>query len=249
MQSDGFPRRFTLRREHILWLVLGVILIVYLLTQVSLWSFLLSMAVLLVAITVHEAAHAWTADRLGDSTARHLGRVSLNPLVHLDPLGTAMMLLTALTGFGIGWGKPVPVSSYRLRYGSRLGVGIVALAGPLANLLLAVVAGIALRFVPRSVPIPYLVLSALTYTCIILALFNLIPVPPLDGNSVLLGLLSLSSSRWAWRVSQWVMSVQRMGPIALLLLIFVAQFLGINVIGWLIGPPSRALYGLLVGVR
>jgi Zn-dependent protease len=99
----------------------------------------------LVAIDVHECCHAWVADRLGDPTARNLGRVSLNPLVHLDPLGTLMIFLTAITGFGIGWGKPVPVDPYRLRHGPTTGMGIVSLAGPAANLTTAAVLAIPFR--------------------------------------------------------------------------------------------------------
>ena len=99
----------------------------------------------LVAIDVHECCHAWVAAQLGDPTAKNLGRVSLNPIVHLDPLGTLMIFLTAITGFGIGWGKPVPVNPNWLRYGPLKGMGIVSLAGPVANLTTAAVLAIPFR--------------------------------------------------------------------------------------------------------
>ncbi|OGO05067.1 MAG: hypothetical protein A2Y73_03690 [Chloroflexi bacterium RBG_13_56_8] len=203
---------------------------------------------LLIAITVHEAAHAWAANQLGDPTARYLRRISLNPLVHLDPLGTAMMAVTAITGMGIGWGKPVPVSVQRLRYGPRRGNALVALAGPTANLLAAAILGLGLRL-GRALPASLLLmLGSIVYTSIVIAIFNLLPLPPLDGHSVLLGLLSLSQSRWAWQASQFIISLQRQGPMLLILLIIVPQFLGINILGWLIGPPTLFLYNALAGL-
>ena len=100
-------------------------------------SFIAGALGILIALDIHEFFHAWVADQLGDPTARYLGRISLNPLVHLDPLGTMMMFMAALTGRGIGWGKPVPVNPHNLRYGPRVGMGIVSFAGPFANLVTA----------------------------------------------------------------------------------------------------------------
>src|SRR5919204_4095956 len=95
---------------------------------------------LIISLSFHEFAHAWVADRLGDSTARNMGRLTLDPRAHLDPLGTFVLILTVILRFGIGWAKPVPVNPWRLRTGPRTGMAIVAVARPIANLLLALVA-------------------------------------------------------------------------------------------------------------
>ena len=162
----------------------------------------ISFAVLLFSLTVHEMAHAWTADRLGDSTARLLGRVSLNPLVHADPLGTVLFPLVALiTGAPIiGWAKPVPVLTRALRHPRRDYI-LVAAAGPASNLVLAFSAATvlaALTISPQisgeanvSVPVAR-ILSALIRLNVLLAVFNMIPIPPLDGGNVLAGLLPRS---------------------------------------------------------
>ena len=159
----------------------------------------ISFIVLLFSLTVHETAHAFTADRLGDPTARLLGRISLNPLVHADPIGTVLFPLIALfTGVPlIGWAKPVPVNVARLRH-TRRDYVLVAAAGPASNLALALLAGIALRLIPVSpvtlgetnvsVPIA-MTLSRALLVNVLLAVFNMIPIPPLDGGNVLSGLL------------------------------------------------------------
>lgn len=241
-------------RGRVFWVVVVGLLALYAVFQLGDGNFLIGLALfvvvavsLLLAITIHECGHAWVADKLGDPTARYLGRVSLNPIVHLDPFGTVMMLVTAATGMGIGWGKPVPVATHRLRFGRQLGNGIVALAGPTGNLLLATLLGLVWRLV-RPLPLwPTLVVTSVVQTNIVIAIFNLLPVPPLDGYSVLLGLLSLSRHAWAWRASQLMMRLQQQGPLVLILLILVPQFLGINLLGWLIGPPSRFFYRAIVG--
>jgi Zn-dependent protease len=149
--------------------------------------------ILLISLTIHEAAHAWTADRLGDPTARMLGRVSLNPIVHIDPIGTVVLPIIALvTGIPlIGWAKPVPVNGRNLRH-PRRDFMLVAAAGPISNLLQAVVIAIVLRVLDASGIGPALLYQSLGLAILVnlmLAFFNLIPVPPLDGGNVLLGLL------------------------------------------------------------
>jgi Zn-dependent protease len=159
----------------------------------------ISFIVLLFSLTVHEMAHAWTADRLGDPTARLLGRVSLNPIVHADPIGTVLFPLISLASGAllIGWAKPVPVNLRYLHH-PRRDYMLVAAAGPLSNLILAVFAAIVLAIVPVSpqtlgesnvsVPIATL-LTRMVNLNVLLAVFNMLPIPPLDGGNVLAGLL------------------------------------------------------------
>ena len=160
---------------------------------------LIAFAVLLFSLTFHEMAHAWTADRLGDPTARLLGRVSFNPLVHADPIGTVVFpLLAMVSGVPIiGWAKPVPVMVSRLRRHRRDYV-LVAAAGPASNLVLAIVASLVLAALPISplvlgepnVSAPLAAFLSLAVRLnILLAVFNLLPIPPLDGGNMLSGLL------------------------------------------------------------
>ena len=237
-----------LGRDKTFWIVVGGLFLLYGIFRLGVVGLLTTVGALLVAITVHECAHAWAAEQLGDPTARLMGRVSLNPLVHLDPMGTVMMAVTAVMGMGIGWGKPVPVSPHRLRYGPRLGNGIVALAGPAANLLTALALGLVLRLLPGSLFGVGGVLATVAFTNIVIAMFNLLPIPPLDGHSVLLGLLSLSRSRIAWQVSQSMLTLQRQGPMVLIFVIILTQLAGFNLIGWLIGPPTRLLFRIIAGI-
>ncbi len=153
----------------------------------------LSLAVLIVSLTVHEAAHAWAADRLGDSTARLLGRLSLNPLVHIDPIGTVVFPLMAFaTGVPlIGWAKPVPVD-FRNLASPRRDFALIAAAGPASNLVMAVVgAGLFAAVYEGGEDLGAVAYGAFFFTMInvLLAVFNMIPVPPLDGGNVLMGVL------------------------------------------------------------
>lgn len=158
----------------------------------------IAFVVLVFSLTVHEAAHAVTADRLGDPTARLLGRVSLNPAVHVDPIGTILFpLIAMLTGVPlIGWAKPVPVNSSRLGPHWKRKFMVIAAAGPASNLVMALLAAILLRIVPVSGGVGEATLGPLAVLFyrmvglnVLLALFNMIPVPPLDGGNVLAGVL------------------------------------------------------------
>jgi len=169
------------------------------LLDINVAQIFISFIVLLFSLTVHEMAHAWTADRLGDPTARLLGRVSLNPLVHADPVGTVLFpLIAMITGAPlIGWAKPVPVNVRQLRHHRRDYV-LVAAAGPASNLVMAVTAGCLLAVLPISpqtldeanvsAPLATFLSQAMRLN-VLLAVFNMIPIPPLDGGNVLAGLL------------------------------------------------------------
>jgi Zn-dependent protease len=199
--------------------------------------------VLLFSLTVHEMAHAWTADRLGDPTARLLGRVSLNPMVHADLIGTIVFpLLAMVSGVPlIGWAKPVPVNPRQLRQPRRDYV-LVAAAGPASNLVMAVTAAILLRLVPVSpvtlgepnvtAPVAALLSQALRLN-VLLAVFNMIPIPPLDGGNVLSGLLP---ARAAFRFN----AILR--PYGFLILYALMLTRGFE---YLVIPPSRFLLSWL----
>ena len=157
---------------------------------------LIQFAVLILSLSVHEAAHAWSAERLGDTTARMLGRVSLNPAVHVDPIGTILFpLIGMLSGAPIfGWAKPVPVNILNLRANWKQKYMLIAAAGPASNLVLATVAALILGMVPGSAD-PFTsnavreFLVAMVQLNVLLAVFNMVPLPPLDGGNVLAGVL------------------------------------------------------------
>jgi Zn-dependent protease len=157
-------------------------------------------------LSVHEAAHAWAADRLGDPLARQLGRLSLNPAVHIDPVGTLMFPLIAMvTGFPlIGWAKPVPVDIRHLKHPKR-DFALIAAAGPASNVLLALIGAAIYAVLPTPAPgdiagrvvmsTPREMFLWFTYINVALAVFNMIPVPPLDGGNVLMGVLPHAGAR------------------------------------------------------
>ena len=184
---------------------------------------------LVVGITFHEFSHALVADQLGDHRPSALGRVSLNPLRHLDPLGALFFLIA-----GFGWGKPVPVNAYALR-GGRRGLTLVALAGPVANFVVASVAAILFRLLLQAglldAEFPYRVMQLIVYFNVALGLFNLIPIPPLDGYNVVMPLLPPRQQFLAQRYAQY-------GYVALLLLLVLSYGPGSGPLGWLFGLAS-----------
>lgn len=141
---------------------------------------------LALAIILHEVAHGWAALYLGDPTAKYAGRLSLNPIQHIDLFGTILLpllLILSGTGFVFGWAKPVPVNYYNLKYG-KYGPALVALAGPAANLVLLIIFGLLARFSPSNSALPMLFVT-IAATNSVLMLFNIIPIPPLDGSKIL----------------------------------------------------------------
>ena len=159
--------------------------------NIDLAAVLILFVVLIFSLSVHEAAHAWSAERLGDPTARLLGRISLNPAVHVDPIGTILFPLMAMfTGLPlIGWAKPVPVNLRQLRGNWRQKYMLIAAAGPASNLVLAVIGAAVFRVLPISADPISGALDGLVRLNVLLAVFNMLPIPPLDGGNVLAGLL------------------------------------------------------------
>ncbi len=203
---------------------------------------LIILSVLLFSLTVHETAHAVTADWFGDPTARRLGRISLNPLVHLDPVGSLMLPLMGyfLGGFIFGWAKPVPVNPANLK-NHRQDFLVIAAAGPISNIVLAIGASVLLQAVPggleASEGIPGALATfgfAMLQLNLLLAVFNMLPIPPLDGGNVLAGVLP---ERLATSYDRLIR------PYGFLILIVLMMT------GWLyrlIGPPMSLLMGWLL---
>jgi len=201
---------------------------------------------LLLGVDIHEFAHAWAANELGDSTARYQGRLSLNPLVHLDPMGTLMMLFSLFYGFGIGWGKPVPVNPWNLRRG-RVGQGMVALAGPASNLVLAAILALPFRLGWLGTGLIGGIWLTLISVNVSLALFNLLPVPPLDGASVLMGILNAIRQPWAYEWAQVLERIESQAPMAFMLLIVADQVLGGRILGLILRGPYLFIMRSMVG--
>ena len=200
-----------------------------------------ALLLLLISFPVHEAAHATAAWKLGDGHARALGRVSLDPRRHIDPLGAGLLLLSALSGGGmIGWAKPTPVMAQSLRGGS-LGWAIVAVAGPLSNLLLAVVAAALYRLIgsPPSSDLIGLLIVYFTYFNAALLFLNLLPIPPFDGRALLTGVLALVSPRLGDTV-EGLTSSRFSFPVVIVLLFFTP-------LGSLLGDLSFGLTQVLLG--
>jgi len=201
--------------------------------------------VLLTAFAVHEFAHAWTANYFGDDTPRQYGRLTLNPLAHLDVMGSLMLIFV-----GFGWAKPVPVNPYYLDRRSPAAFMWVALAGPMSNLLMAILAAIPFQVGLLSVydafepttgffpTLPYLFLEFVSIN-LILMLFNLIPLYPLDGEKI---------AQYFFPPS-WADFLSRIRPFSSLIFIVVffgLPYIGIDVFGWIMQPALLVLYDLLL---
>jgi len=190
-------------------------------------SLLLRIPALVVGIVFHEFAHGYVADRMGDPTAKYSGRLTLNPVAHLDPIGILMLWI-----FGFGWAKPVPINPRNFR-DFRRGLLFVSLAGPAMNLVLAFVANVAWRLVdPAQGSIVSQLFFWMVFYNLVLAAFNLIPVPPLDGSKILMALLPGRQARFFAQLQQY-------GWVILLILIFT------GLIGSVLWPLISLLEGLL----
>ena len=193
----------------------------------------------IIAITIHEAAHAWTADKLGDPTARIMGRITLNPLASVDIYGTIIIpLLLALAGAPVlGWAKPVEFDPYNLK-NPRKDSAIISLAGPAINIILATLLSLIVRFIDLS-PIIEIFFFAVIRVNITLAIFNLIPIHPLDGGKILAGILPNKEA------AQFDLFLHRYGTILLLFMIF-PLFGGVSIVSQIVSPISSLLLGLLI---
>jgi Zn-dependent protease len=195
---------------------------------------------LVVALTVHEFSHAWTADQLGDDTPRANGRLTLNPLAHLDPIGSLMMLLA-----GFGWAKPVPVNPLALSRRTPAGLMLVAAAGPFSNLILAILASIpfragwldALPGVGTLGIVPTLI-AEFIFLNLVLLFFNLLPIFPLDGEKVAEYFLPLQGREVLYRLRPF-------GFLIILGLILLGRT-GLNVFSWLVTAPAGTVFRLLI---
>ncbi len=186
---------------------------------------LLIFVLILPSIILHEISHGWVALMLGDTTARDAGRLTLNPLKHIDLWGTIVLPLVLLIGSGgqyaFGYAKPVPINPHRMRTGYQTGLLLTGIAGPITNTLLALVAGGLFRFMALIGTVPptvTLVLGYFVFINLALAFFNLIPIPPFDGSRVFQWFLHGEALRWYY-------SIERYGFVIILLLIFVLPVL------------------------
>jgi Zn-dependent protease len=207
-------------------------------------SIVISLPPILVALTFHEFAHGYVALRFGDPTAKFMGRLTLNPLAHLDPLGTIMLILVRF-----GWAKPVPVNPRNLK-NPRQDMLWIALAGPAMNLLLASITGLIIRIIIATQYAPTVgslgaiflqMLLISLYINLALAVFNLLPFPPLDGSKILAGMLPR-------KYDAFLMQLEHYGPNILFGIIILGYFTNVRIIGLLIGPFVKYFSHILAGI-
>lgn len=199
--------------RRILYIILGLIIlsnVIGLLTNTDeLLSLLMSLPAVLIAITFHEFAHAFVADKLGDDTPRKQGRLSLNPFAHLDPIGSIMLIFA-----GFGWGKPVEINSRNFNRNIKMPVAeaMVATAGPIMNFILAIIFAVIYAIIWKFAPIFMVnqigfIIMLIIQSCIVinlgLGIFNLIPLPPLDGSKIVMGFLPYNAKNWVQQYGQY----------------------------------------------
>jgi Zn-dependent protease len=204
----------------------------------------------LTGLAFHEFCHAWSANQLGDDTAKRAGRLTLNPVKHLDPIGSTLLLF-----FGFGWAKPTPVNPWRLKTGPRQGFAMVAFAGPASNFFFAALAAIPIRFGVIDTNLPsidavirhgsgedfaWLFLSFIIAMNILLGVFNLIPIPPLDGFKIVTGVAPQEVARVLEQLAPW-------GPGILITLIAMGFVTGFSPLGWLIGLVYGDILRVILG--
>jgi Zn-dependent protease len=198
-----------------------------LLFEPSIEGLIAAAIIIFIGFPIHEFAHALAAFQLGDSTAKLFGRLTLDPRAHIDPMGALLILIA-----GFGWAKPTPVNPYNLR-GGRSGEALVALAGPISNLILAVLAALPLRYILMTgMDVPPLVVNTLgflVYFNLLLMIFNLVPIPPLDGSKVLFALMDRQTEM------RWRPVLEQYGFLILLAAVFLP-----------IIPPGRTLFGVII---
>ena len=204
----------------------------------------------LTGLAFHEFCHAWSANELGDDTAKRNGRLTLNPIKHLDPIGTTMLFAV-----GFGWAKPTPVNPWRLRAGPRRGGALVAFAGPASNFFFAAVAAIPIRLDLIESDLPtiesiirfgsgmdyaFLFLSFVITLNVLLGIFNLIPIPPLDGFKVVTGIAPREVARGLERLAPW-------GPGLLMGLFLMGFLVGWSPLWWIIDLVYDDILGIIIG--
>jgi len=210
---------------------------------ISILTIIIIVVVILLSMTIHEAMHAFTSNWLGDDTARLQGRLTLNPLAHIDPIGTllipgSLIALSILTGTLLpifGAAKPVPFNPSRVKYGD-FGAGLVGLAGPMTNLVFAVIAGLSLRFISISVPLAVEILTTFMFVNLGFFAFNMLPIPPLDGSRVVYAVAPQP-------LRNLMEAMERQG----LVIIFVLIFLFGSQLGALIGTVINFLSQIILG--
>jgi Zn-dependent protease len=197
--------------------------------------------ILVISLSIHEFAHAWSANAFGDDTPRMNGRLTLNPAAHLDLMGSLMLLVV-----GFGWARPVPINPYALQRRSSAAVMWVSLAGPASNLMLAILAAIPLRMglitpftgTAGLLPSPYSFMLQFIAINLLLMVFNLIPLAPLDGEKI-------AGYFFPPPMARFFDTIRPYGPMILLTILFVGPMIGLDIFGWVVWPVVNTLMSVL----